>query len=392
MTKNKINIAFVTHGERNTGGGEHNWELMISKLNKTLFNPIVFVKNQNFLVKNLKKNNITIKSIDIDDRISSLFRDQVRFNPISAIKYVYFLSLSSWKLFHLLKLHQIKILHVHDNLSKLIGIPAAKFSGVKIMTHCRDQLGNELIEKILLNVQKIFMDRVVCVSKFVGSRFSSNDVLPKNISVVYNGIDLEKWDPKTLVNSTNSNINRDDIVMIGIVALLDKVKGHVHLLEAIKILKERGVKNLFCKIIGNGREEKFLQEWVKQNKIEKYISFEGFLPYPEVKNSIHKLDILIIPSLREALPGVAMQGMAMKKPIIASNVGGLPELIDDGNTGILVPSANPGKLADAIKYLIDNPNLREKMGLVGNNRVRRLFDINKNLRITEKIIHSLAYS
>ena len=388
MIINKTNIAFLTHGYRNLGGGEQSWYFLITKLNKTLFNPIVFVARQNPFTENLKKHKIPIHKIQINERITSIYRDQVRYNPIIMFQYICFLLKASWNLFRLLKVHRIQILHVHDNLVKIIGIPAAKFARVKIITNCNDQLGNVLIDKILLFCQKYLMDRVFCVSKFVGNTFSINGRTPDHISIVYSAIEPDKWVRQKQKNQNISKIKNTNPIKLGIVSVFDEVKGHIYLFQAIKLLLDEGINNFYCEVIGKGREENSLHHWVSNNGIKKYINFHGFVP--NLKEILEQLDILIVPSLRESFGMSAVEAMAMEIPVIASKVGGLTEVIDDGNTGILVPSANPRALANAIKYLMNNPKIRIKMATNGNQWVRKKFDIDKNLRITQKIIWETA--
>ena len=388
MIINKTNIAFLTHGYRNLGGGEQSWYFLITKLNKTLFNPIVFVSKHNRIIEKIKQQNIPINKIHINKKITSIFRDQVKYNPIVIFQYIYFLSKASWNLFHLLRAHRIKILHVHDNLAKIIGVPAAKFLGVKIITNCNDQLGNALIDRLLLLFQKYFFDKVFCVSKFVGNTFSMNGRIPDHISINYSAIEPDKWVRQKIRNQNVSKISDINPSRLGIVAVFDGVKGHIYLFKAIKLLLQEGVDNFYCEVIGNGREKDNLHRWVSNNGIEKYIIFHGFVP--NLIEILEELDILIVPSIQESFGMSAVEAMAMEIPVIASKVGGIPEVIEDGNTGILVPSADPRALANAIKYLINNPKLRLKMGGNGNKRVRKMFDINKNIRITEKIIWEMV--
>lgn len=388
MINNKTNIAFLTHGDRNMGGGENSWYLLITKINRDLFNPIVFYSKRNQIIDQIEQNNIPIIHMAIDQKITSIYRDKVQFNPGSLIRYIYYISMASLKLFQQLRIHRIEILHVHDNLSKIIGVPAAKLAKIKIITHCHDQLGNAVIDRILLFCQKYFMDRVFCVSKIVGNSFSFNGRIPDRFSIVYNGIEPDKWVRQKIRNQNALKIKKPNFVSLGMVAVCDGVKGHVYLFEAIKLLLQEGINNFYCEVIGEGREKKNLHKWVSNNGIEKYINFKGFVT--SVKDALEDIDLLIVPSLQESFGMSAVEAMAMEIPVIASDVGGLPEVIDDGNTGILVPSANPKALANAIKYIINNPKLRLKMGIDGNKRVQKMFDVKKSISITEKIIWGMV--
>ena len=387
MMRNKTKIAFLTHGDRNIGGGENSWYFLITKINRNFFNPIVFYSTRNRIIDQIKDNNIPVIYVPIDKRITSIYRDQVRFNPVSFIKYFYYLLIASIRLFKKLRIHKVKKLHVHDNLSKIIGIPAAKLAGIKIITHCNDQLGKSVIDRILLFFQKYFIDKVFCVSNIVGNSFAINGKIPDRFSVIYSGIEINKWKK---IKKNKQKQRPGDFVNIGMVAVFDGVKGHIYLFKAIKLLLGESITNFFCEIIGDGRERSSLHKWVLSNGIEQYINFKGFVP--NLKEELENIDVLIVPSLQESFGMSAVEAMAMEIPVIASDVGGLTEVVDDGNTGILVPLMNPNALAAAIKYLLNNPKIRIKMGINGKKRVRKMFDINKNIRITEKIIWNMVNS
>ena len=232
------------------------------------------------------------------------------------------------------------------------------------------------------------MDRVFCVSKFVGNTFSNNGRTPDHISIVYSAIEPDKWVRQKRKNQDISKIKNTNPIKLGMVSVFDEVKGHIYLFQAIKLLLDEGINNFYCEVIGKGREENNLHHWVANNGIKKYINFHGFVP--NLREILEQLDILIVPSLRESFGMSAVEAMAMEIPVIASRVGGVMEVIDDGNTGILVPSAEPRALADAIQYLINNPKIRFEMGRKGRNRVSQMFNIDKNLRITEKIIWGMV--
>ena len=376
----RYNIAFLTHGDRNVGGGEQSWYFLINKLDRNLFRPIIFFSKKNRIITRLEQEQIPIVNIDLNPRITSIYRDQVRFNPFSLCKYFFYLSQAIWKLFRLLKKNEIHILHAHDNLSKIIGVPAAKLARIKIITNCNDQLGSTLIDRFLLFYQCHFMDKIFCVTRYVGNTFAKKGNLPSNVCVVYSAIEPDRWKRK-------NKENRNKKVVLGIVAVFDKVKGHIVLFRAIKILVSRGITHFTCLVIGEGRERASLHQFVLEHGIGEYVQFRGFVH--DLKKALNELDILIAPSIQESFGLAPVEAMAMGIPVIASRVGGLPEVVLDGETGLLVPSSNSEALADAIVYLMDRPEVRQEMGKKGRERVLQKFDIDKNLKISEKMILDL---
>jgi glycosyltransferase involved in cell wall biosynthesis len=122
---------------------------------------------------------------------------------------------------------------------------------------------------------------------------------------------------------------------------------------------------------------------MQEHHLDPYVQFWGFrTDIPEI---LAQLDILVVPSLQEPFGKIIIEGMAMKKPVIASNVGGIPEIIVDGQTGILVPPENAEALRQALESLLENRDMRKKMGIEGRKRVEQMFSIDKNVRQTEQI-------
>lgn len=389
MNQNKkCNIAFLTHGDRNIGGGEQSWYFLITKINQDLFTPIVFYSEKNRVIDQIEKEQIPVINVKINKKITSLYRDQVRYNPLSLLIYIGCLLIAIWRLFRLLKKHEIHILHVHDNLSKIIGVPASKLANIKIITNCNDQLGKALIDRILLFYQRRFMDKVFCVTNYIGNMFAKKGVIPNNVVVVYSAIEPKCWTRTGRKRTENLQGIQKEKVILGIVAVFDRVKGHQCLFQAIKTLVAQGFTDFSCLVIGDGRERDNLHKLVTENGIERYVEFRGFVH--NLKEILNELDILVVPSLQESFGMAAVEAMAMELPVIASKVGGLPEVVKDGETGILVPPADPQSLANAIKFLINNPATRFEMGQRGKERVNQKFDIDKNLRISEKIIWELV--
>ena len=109
----------------------------------------------------------------------------------------------------------------------------------------------------------------------------------------------------------------------------------------------------------------------------------------DITRLLPAINLLAIPSLFEGMPNVALEAMAAGLPIIATSVGGTPEVVVDGKTGYLVPPRNPDALADAILKLLDNPDLCLRMGRAGRERVKKHFSIERTIKKTEQIYEDL---
>jgi glycosyltransferase involved in cell wall biosynthesis len=281
------------------------------------------------------------------------------------------------------KKFKIELLHPHDNLSKIVAGFSGKIAGVKIVAHCHDLLNKRPVERMLLYYQLIFMDRIIAVSDSVADLFRINGKIPKKIKRIYNAIDLEKFSPDKIkcVDRIDFGIKENNFVL-GIVGFLDECKGHIYLFRAIKTLLLEGRRDIKCLVIGNGKLEKELKEFVTKEGLEGNIVFLGYRE--NIPDFLGIIDVLVIPSIQESFGMVALEGMAMSIPVIATTIGGLPELIVNGHTGLLVPAKDSIALAQAIQYLIDNPEERVKIGKAGRKRAEEWFSIENNAReITE---------
>jgi glycosyltransferase involved in cell wall biosynthesis len=237
-------------------------------------------------------------------------------------------------------------------------------------------------------VYRFLTDRIIAVSeKTKKSLTVGKKSLLKKTTVIYNGVDLSVFNPYRLNDFSKDKLNLNNLnnkIVICVIAVLEKYKGHIYLFHAIKQLKQNGVVNFICLVIGDGREKSNLIEYIKNENLEELILFLG--RRKDIPELLKITDILIIPSIeQEAFPRVAIEAMAMKVPVICTDFGGLPEAVINGETGIVVPTKDTEGLYKAIKYLIKNPDIREKMGEKGIKRVKEKFNIEKNMRKTEDL-------
>jgi glycosyltransferase involved in cell wall biosynthesis len=381
--RKKYTIAYLMHGARNVGGGEYSIYLLIKNLKKDIFNPIVFYSHENEIIKKLRKNGTKLINVPLNKNITSVYRDEIEINPVSLLSYAPHLVVGIFKIAKSLRKHKVDILHPHDNLSKIIGGIAAKITGVKCVAHCRDLLGVGLIEKFLILYQLLLMDRIIAVSDCNKELFKIGKRSFVKVQTIYNGIDLNKYDCLAKMTVREELYTSNSDVVLGTIGVFDKCKGHIYLLRAIERIVSEGIKNIVCLVVGDGREREELKRFVIAKNLQDYVRFLGYRK--DIPRLLEIMDFVVMPSIQESFPRVPLEAMAMKVPVIATTVGGLPESIENGKTGILVPSGDTDSLGKAIKYLIENPELRRKMGDAGRKRVKERFSIENNVRKTEEL-------
>jgi glycosyltransferase involved in cell wall biosynthesis len=172
------------------------------------------------------------------------------------------------------------------------------------------------------------------------------------------------------------------IVAVG--RLVEK-KGFAYLLQALRVLKARGVFAR-CVLIGDGPEEGRLQAMAKEYDLGDRVTFTGVLPNEKVLDYLEPENILVAPSVyagdgeRDGIPTVLLEALMCKMAVVSTRISGIPELIEDQWNGILVPARDERALTDAIQKLLENPGLRKEYGLRGAEKVRAEFNVYKSSR------------
>jgi glycosyltransferase involved in cell wall biosynthesis len=317
----------------------------------------------------------------------SLFRDDVARSPGRLIGFLPAALKATLAVRRAILSAGIDLLHPHDNLSKILGGVAAASAGIPAVAHCHDLLGAGLIDRMLLLAQRLLMDRIIAVSGSVQERFIQSGANPRQIRTIVNGIDAACFNPGTSALSRAGLSIPESHRVIGVIGMFDPVKGHVFLLKAIRQLRESGVNDLTCLIAGEGRLEGDLRGYAKAVGIEQNVHFLGYRR--DVPELLALMDIVVMPSLRESFGIVALEAMAMKVPVVASRIGGLEEIIENEKTGLLVPPGDAAALAEAIRTLADNPEMRRKMGEAGRQRVEQSFGLDSTVQRVEDLYMEL---
>jgi glycosyltransferase involved in cell wall biosynthesis len=253
-----------------------------------------------------------------------------------------------------------QIVHTHASLSARI---AAKLTGVKAIIHtkhCLDSPRTGIKKAVAARINNQLSSRIIAVSKAVEKNLLEMGIPKNKIQVIYGGVQVVKILPKEDIVQLRASygISEKDIVF-GMAARLSEVKGHQYLIQAAdQVLKKR--KDVKFIIAGTGPLEHKLKKMVQDLKIEDSVVFTGFIK--DVENIYNIMDVNMITSSSEALCLSLIEGMSLGKPMIGTEVGGVPELVIQNQTGLLVPVADVEALAGAIEELAGNSELRSSMG------------------------------
>lgn len=240
-----------------------------------------------------------------------------------------------------------------------------------------------VIHKNILKFNLYRADEILSTSYAL--RKETNKYTKKNILITSFGVDTEKFKPL----NKEVFIDKNEIV-IGTIKTLEENYGIEYLIRGFKILEDE-IPNQQLKLllVGKGTQENYLKSLVSKLNIKSKIEFTGYINPDLVPQYHNMIDISVFPSIEESFGVAVLEASACCKPVIVSRVGGMPEIVDENETGFIVEKQNPEAIAKALKKLVDNSVLRSKMGKKGRNKVINEFDWNDSVKKMLSIYNEL---
>jgi len=229
------------------------------------------------------------------------------------------------------------------------------------------------------------IDCVIAISRSIRSRLLSFGIPDSLIKTVYEGVDLSLFRDPSIPDKRPPT----SPVTVGTVSSLSHEKGLSTLIEAASRIPDVKRRVRFI-IVGEGDCRMELEELVREKELEDCFHFLGFRN--DIRALLKDFDMFVLPSLSEGLSSAIMEAMASSLPVIGSKVGGIPELVQHGDNGLLVPPADPESLARAIEQLVDNPEALRQMGTRSRKRVEENFTLDRKILKTEKLCCTLVAS
>jgi glycosyltransferase involved in cell wall biosynthesis len=286
---------------------------------------------------------------------------------------------------------RVSVVHAHDFYSNVIGVAAASMAGVASIASRRD-LAHWLsaAQRRALRLACALADVVVANATAVADQTARDlGISDDKLTVVPNGIDVASFDlqafrtPDPLLPSGPPDLPR--VVMVGSMHLPDK--GHGDLLAAATLLKERGVRAQWL-LVSDGALRPKLEAEVRRLGLDGAVFFLG--RREDVPSVLTRSDVVAHPSWAEGFPNAVLEAMCAARPVVATRVGGIPEVMVDGETGILVAPHAPAELAAAIERLIRQPLDGHVMGLRGRQRVESVYALDRMCSTVERMYEALA--
>ena len=218
-------------------------------------------------------------------------------------------------------------------------------------------------------------DKLISISLYVEGRLADfTGIKTQMIETVYNGIDTARFDPATSGVKLRQELAIENDFVVLYVGRLAWNKGLQYLVESMRVVR-REIPNSKLLICGRGRLEPQLREQVESSGLEKVTVFLGMVPDEMLPQYYACSDVVVAPSIFEPFGLVPLEAMSMRKPVVACSVGGIPEAVQDGRTGLLVPPRDSAAIAGAVVSLANDLALAQSLGLNGRRLVEERFTL-----------------
>ncbi|HMB96053.1 MAG TPA: glycosyltransferase family 4 protein, partial [Tepidisphaeraceae bacterium] len=372
------------------GGGEVALLNLVTHLDRARFRPVVALFSDGPLREKLERVKVETHVLPLSPSVVNVRKDTIggsiflRMSDVLAtMRYVA-------RLRSFIKRHRIDIVHTNSLKSDVIGGLAARLARVPVIWHVRDRIADDYLPgptaHVFRRLCRIIPNRVITNSYSTLETLkikSSFEAVVVPSGVIYDGTHIQR----SIQKQTSGRS-----AIVGLVGRIAPWKGQHIFVEAANIVLKKYPTTQF-KIIGSslfGEDayEQRLRDLVTQLEIGHAVEFCGFCT--DVEQRIAQMDLLVHASTTgEPFGQVVIEGMAASKPVIATNGGGIPEIVIDGETGILVPMNDHIAMADAICRLLEDQELAESFGRCGRERVQSKFTIQKTVKKVMQVYDEL---
>jgi len=315
-------------------------------------------------------------------------------NPFADLK-------AFWKLYRLIRNGRYHIVHTHSSKAGVLGRIAAKLAGTPIIVHTLHSLVFHEYQPWVVNrlwraVKKLcapMTDHFISVSEIISQKAIAAGIdRSEKFTTVYSGMELDwflKAEADPIAVRREFGIP-DDALVVGKIARLFPLKGHDQLMDAAPAIVKRHPDVRFF-LVGDGVLYDHLRKRALDAGILNNFVFAGLIPRERIPEMLSVMDVLVHTSLREGLARVLPQALAMGKPCVSFDIDGAPEVVIPDETGYLVRPGDSVGLADAIARLLDDPELRTRMGAAGRRKIDPAFRaetmVNEISKVYKKLVN-----
>lgn len=391
----KTTILFLDHTAR-MGGGEIAILNLIRALDKSRFEPIVVLASDGPLAQELIKSDIETETIPLDKSVVDTRKDTLTAFSGRRMKQAWTVLKYAVKLARWASRRQIDIIHTNSLKADIYGGIAGRLAGIPVIWHVRDNISEEYLPGAAVRVfrllARVMPDIVITNSQSTLRTMKMSGAEPAH--VVYSGVTkvpaLNDDSPQNLVRSPG--VLWPEQPVVALIGRIAEWKGqHVFIRAASQVLKQ-WPKAMFwivgAPLFGEHDYEASLRTLTAQLGVENSVKFLGFKD--NVHDVLKQVSIVVHAStIGEPFGQVVIEGMAAGKPVVATNGGALPEIIEPAKTGMLVPMGDSDAMAKALEWLLAHPDEAHAMALAGKEQVRSRFTIEHTAAKVQAVYDSL---
>ena len=275
----------------------------------------------------------------------------------------------------LIRTTEAGLLHANGSRAMFYAGLAGRLSSLPVIWHVRVADRDSLLDAVLTRLASA----VIVNSKAVGRRFRAGS----KVRCIYNGVDLERFGPRRPPAGLRASLGLPaGPAVIASVGRFVPYKGYTDLLEAARLVRQAGA-TVHWILAGDGEQRVELEERRRALGLEAEVHFPGWRE--DVPDILALCDLFALPSLAEHFGRVLIEAMAMEKAVVATEAGGVPEIVIHGETGILVPPAQPKALAEAVVTLLEDRPRALRLGRAGRHRVESTFSLVRHVETVEAL-------
>ena len=382
-----LRVLYLDHTAK-IGGGEVALVNLLRHLDRSLVFPIALLFMEGPLRERLVGCCDT-HVIPLADSALTVNKDGLGWRSLFQLRASLSVLLHIWRVVQFARKMEIDLIHTNSLKADIIGGIAARIAGIPVVWHVRDRIEPDYLPKIVVRVFRLLSrnlpDFVIANSSATLATLHLNGkrkgaAVDANGRVVHDGCNV--------VSIKDGSEGVRTTLRIGLVGRITPWKGQDIFIKAAALLKQKHPEAKF-EIIGaplfsERAYEAELRRLCDELNVTDTVEFAGFVE--KVPARIAELDIVVHASITgEPFGQVIIEGMAEQKPVVATNGGGVPEIVQDGITGLLVPMGDAQRMAEAIDYLLTHPDEATMMGVRGRERVQTHFTIQKTARMVEEV-------
>ncbi len=376
LGKPQMNILFLMIGHPSAfGGGPRVFLQIMEGISKNEFNIFSCCPFNQSQEERLKVIGVRSVNADLDN------------NPLISIL----------KLSKIIRSKSIRLVHSQGPRADFYARIASRIANVPVINTVAVVVDNYdvmFLRKILYilcdRLTQRFVNKFIVVSQSLQEfLIKEHGIAPDKVTKIYNGIELDQYKPNLEQSEKirKEFLVREDEFVVGSIGRLTYEKGHEFLLKSVPKVSEAFPRTKFV-LVGDGQLKLKLENLARELEISQNCMFLGFRD--DIQEVLSSFDVFVLPSIMEGHPIAILEAMAMAKPIVASDIDGIREQVENGRTGILIPPGDPKALAEGINQLLKDRFQAHKFGMEARKQVEEIFDIRRQVALHEEVYKDLV--